>query len=210
MTKNELPKFQKSNNKNSNSKGGGDTGKTSLISVIVPVYNVEKYINKCIESVVNQTYKNLEIICVDDKGKDNSIGIVKEYAIKDDRIKIITHDKNYGLAISRNTGLKNAKGEYIFFLDSDDYITLDIIEKLFNKITLDKSNIVVASARAFCEDNEKTIKERVEKYNQAFQQLYKTDYIQIDFNNFNLFSDILFHTAWGRLYKAEFLKECNL
>ena len=100
----------------------------SLISVIVPVYNVEKYLSKCLDSIINQTYKNLEIICVDDGSTDSSPMILEEYAQKDSRIKIITR-QNGGLSSARNTGVKNATGEFVSFVDSDDWIDLETYEK---------------------------------------------------------------------------------
>ncbi len=95
----------------------------SMISVIVPVYNVEKYLSKCLDSIINQTYQNLEIICVDDGSTDSSPMILEEYAKKDSRIKIITR-QNGGLSAARNTGVKNATGEFVSFVDSDDWILL--------------------------------------------------------------------------------------
>ena len=102
-----------------------------LISVIIPVYNVEKYLNRCIESVINQTYKNLEVILIDDGSTDNSGKICDEYAKKDNRIKVI-HKQNGGVSSARNAGLSIAKGEYIGFVDSDDYIEKDMYEFLYN------------------------------------------------------------------------------
>ncbi len=100
----------------------------SMISVIVPVYNVEKYLSKCLDSIINQTYQNLEIICVDDGSTDSSPMILEEYAKKDSRIKIITR-QNGGLSAARNTGVKNATGEFVSFVDSDDWIDLETYEK---------------------------------------------------------------------------------
>lgn len=91
------------------------------ISVIIPVYNVEKYLNKCVESVINQNYKNLEIILVDDGSPDNCPAICDELALKDDRVKVI-HKVNGGVSSARNAGIDNATGDYITFIDSDDYI----------------------------------------------------------------------------------------
>ncbi|MBO5142220.1 MAG: glycosyltransferase family 2 protein [Clostridia bacterium] len=101
-----------------------------LISVIIPVYNVEEYIRECLDSVINQTYKNLEIILIDDGSKDNSGKICDEYAKKDKRIKVI-HKENGGLSSARNKGLDNAQGKYITFVDSDDYIPVNAIELLY-------------------------------------------------------------------------------
>lgn len=104
-----------------------------LISVIVPVYNVEKYLNRCIESIVQQTYKNLEIILVDDGSPDNCPQICDEWAQKDPRIKVI-HKKNGGLSDARNVGFQSACGKYICFVDSDDWIEVDFCEVLLSAI----------------------------------------------------------------------------
>ena len=102
----------------------------TLFSVVIPIYNVEKYLVQCLESVVNQTFKDIEIILVDDCSPDNCIKICKDFAAKDNRIKIIQHKKNLGLGGARNTGIDHSSGEYIFFLDSDDWLELDLFEKL--------------------------------------------------------------------------------
>ena len=104
-----------------------------LVSVIIPVYNVEKYLDRCVESVVNQTYKNLEIILVDDGSPDNCPAMCDEWAKKDERIKVI-HKQNGGLSSARNAGLDNMSGEYVYFIDSDDYIELETIEVLYKLI----------------------------------------------------------------------------
>lgn len=100
-----------------------------LISIIVPVYNTAKYLQKCLDSIINQTYSNLEIICVNDGSTDNSLEILQTYAKKDRRIQIITQ-KNQGLSSARNQGLKHASGQYLTFIDSDDEVKPDFIEKL--------------------------------------------------------------------------------
>lgn len=99
-----------------------------MISVIVPVYNSEKYLSKCLESIIKQTYKDIEIICVDDGSKDASLKILREYVKKDDRIRII-YKENEGVSLARNTGLEIVKGEYILFVDSDDWIDRSTCEK---------------------------------------------------------------------------------
>lgn len=103
----------------------------SLISVIVPIYNVEKYLERCVESIINQTYKNLEIILVDDGSPDCCPKICDEYSKKDKRIKVI-HKENGGLSSARNAGLDVAKGEYVSFIDSDDVVDEKFIETLYN------------------------------------------------------------------------------
>ena len=99
----------------------------SKVSVIIPVYNGEKFLKQCLNSVLKQTYSNLEIIAVDDGSTDNSASILNEYALKDSRIKIIKHEKNKGLYIGRITGVKNATGDYLCFVDADDEIAVDWI-----------------------------------------------------------------------------------
>lgn len=101
-----------------------------LISVIVPIYNAEKYLHRCMDSILNQTYKNLEIVLIDDGSKDSSGTICDAYAAKDSRIKVI-HQENSGVSAARNAGLDAAFGDYITFVDSDDYITADMIYELY-------------------------------------------------------------------------------
>lgn len=114
---------------------------TSLISIIVPVYKVEKYIHKCINSILSQTYSNFELILIDDGSPDNCGKICDEYAQKDNRIKVI-HQKNSGTIIARNAGIKIATGKYLGFVDSDDYIKPKMYEKLYNCISSDNYDIV--------------------------------------------------------------------
>ena len=116
---------------------------TSKVSVIIPIYNVEKYLAKCLDSVLNQTYKNLEILCIDDCSPDNSALILEKYSKQDNRIKIIKREKNGGLSAARNTGIDASTGEYLYFLDSDDWIELDYIEKMVEKIKETDVDIVL-------------------------------------------------------------------
>lgn len=103
----------------------------SLISIIVPVYNTENYLEKCLYSLVNQTYKNIEIIIIDDGSPDNSMNIIQKFVLADNRVKVISQ-KNQGLSGARNTGMNNANGDYIMFIDSDDWIETDTCEKAIN------------------------------------------------------------------------------
>ena len=111
-----------------------------LVSAIIPVYNVEKYICECIESVINQTYKNLQIIIINDGSIDNSKNLCNKYANKDNRI-IIVNKKNGGAASAKNIGIDIAEGDYIAFLDGDDYLNLDAIEYMVNLIENYNSDI---------------------------------------------------------------------
>lgn len=113
-----------------------------LISVIIPVYNVEKYLEKCLDSVVSQTLKDIEIICVNDGSTDSSLSILKTYSEKDNRIQIISRT-NKGLGATRNDGIWSAKGEYLFFLDSDDWIDETCLEKLYNKAKADQAELCI-------------------------------------------------------------------
>ena len=103
-----------------------------LVSIVLPIYNVSAYLDRCMDSVVNQTYKDLEIIMVDDGSTDECSDICEKWKSMDDRIKVI-HKKNAGLGYARNTGLENATGEFVFFLDSDDYVKTDLVEKCMAK-----------------------------------------------------------------------------
>ena len=115
-----------------------------LISVIVPIYKVEKYLNNCIESIVCQTYKNLEIILVDDGSPDKCPQICDEWKKKDNRIKVI-HKKNGGLSDARNAGIDIASGEYYAFIDSDDKIMPRMIEMLYNAVLINGSKLSVCN-----------------------------------------------------------------
>ena len=114
----------------------------ALVSIIIPVYNVEKYLAQCLESVCGQTYKNLEIIVVDDESPDHSGEIAEEFAKKDSRVRV-EHIKNRGAAGARNVGLELCTGEYILFVDSDDWIELNMVEKLLAAIEETDSDIAL-------------------------------------------------------------------
>ncbi len=116
-----------------------------MISVIIPVYNVEKYLSECLDSIINQTFRDLEIICINDGSTDNSISILNIYAKKDNRI-IVIDKKNSGVSSARNDGISLSRGEYLFFIDSDDYIDLDFLEKFYKNAKDNNSDLVVLSS----------------------------------------------------------------
>lgn len=118
-----------------------------LVSIIIPIYNAEKYLRKCLDSVVNQTLKNIEVFCIDDGSVDNSWDIIQEYAKRDKRI-IAIKQKNSGAAVARNKGLEKAIGEYIGFVDSDDWVDLDYFDKLYRTAKNHEADISVAYVRA--------------------------------------------------------------
>lgn len=163
-----------------------------IVSVIIPVYNVEQYLKQCLDSVINQTYKNLEIILVDDGSTDNSGKICDEYALKDTRIKVI-HKDNGGLSDARNTGLKIATGEYITFIDSDDDIELDMVEYLYS--VLIKFNCKMS----VCTHN--VIKNNRTKKSFNLKEDFKL-------SSFDCIKKMLYHdgtdtSAWAKLYKKD-------
>jgi glycosyltransferase involved in cell wall biosynthesis len=114
------------------------------VSVIIPIYNVEKHLKRCLDSVCNQTLSDIEIICINDCSPDNSLNILNEYAKNDSRIKIIDFKQNQGVAVVRNTGIDSAKGEFISFVDSDDFIDLEYYEKLYKTAKETNSELVLA------------------------------------------------------------------
>ena len=111
------------------------------VSIIIPVYNAEKFLEKCLDSIINQTYKKIQIICINDDSTDNSEKILKQYQLKDNRI-IFKTIENGGLTRARNTGIKEATGEFFMFVDSDDYIESNMVEKMLNTINKEKADVV--------------------------------------------------------------------
>ena len=126
--------------------------KEALISVVLPVYNVEKYLNKSVESVCGQTYSNLEIILVDDGSTDHSGILCDEYAKKDSRISVI-HEENSGLSVARNTGIEKALGDYIAFVDSDDWIAPEMIASLYERICADQADLAICGYKTADEED---------------------------------------------------------
>ena len=131
------------------------------ISIIVPFYDVEKYAIRCIESIINQKYKNLEIILIDDGSPDNCGKICDQYAKKDNRIKVV-HKENQGVSIARNVGMEKAQGDYIWFVDSDDYISDDSIDILSNVINKKDYDVIVFNYNTV--DNDGKLESIIEKY----------------------------------------------
>jgi glycosyltransferase involved in cell wall biosynthesis len=195
------------------------------VSVVIPVYNVEKYLKECLDSVCNQTFRDIEIICVNDGSTDSSPEILEDYAERDDRFKIISQ-RNKGLGAARNVGLNHCSGNYVYFIDSDDYIKVDMIEEMYNNAVSNKSDIVVSKISRFSDDSSEidysgpgykfdevfpdtdfdnfTFKYGdVKKYvlNSSFapwMKLFRRDFIEV--NNFRFlentaFEDILFHVS---------------
>ena len=133
-----------------------------VISVIVPVYNVEKYIKKCVESLINQEYRNFEIILINDGSVDNSGMIIDEMSLRDDRIKVI-HQKNQGVSAARNVGISFSKGEYITFVDSDDYINSKMITELFNSLSNHNADMSMCNSETIDKFGNKLKKKYLDK-----------------------------------------------
>lgn len=166
-----------------------------LISIIVPVYNVEKYVKKCIESIIEQTYKNLEIILIDDGSTDESGKICDEFNNKDKRIKVI-HKQNGGLSDARNVGIDNANGEYVSFIDSDDYVNDDYIELLFDTVKQYDADMSIASHRVIYEKN---IIDRSTGENFCTEPKEILEML--------LYDNGIDTSAWGKLYKKSLFNE---
>jgi len=170
--------------------------KNNKVSIIVPIYKVEKYLRKCIESILNQTYENFELILVDDGSPDNCGSICDEYASKDNRI-IVIHKENGGLSDARNFGINKASGEWIAFIDSDDYIKDDYIEKLVN-ICGDDCEIGIVLPSYVYED----YKEKKDN---------KREFIKI-FDSKDALLTMLYQkefdtSAWGKIYKRNLFSQ---
>ncbi len=179
-----------------------------LVSIGIPVYNVEPYIEKCLLSVLNQTYQNLEIIVVDDLGSDNSMRIVaqmKETHPNGHFINIIKHEKNKGLGEARNTAIENAKGKYLCFVDSDDYIELNTIELLVKEAEIHDTDAVFASSRKIVFDTN----EEVPTFTYKSKEIIDGEDA---FANY-LCQDLHWHigiNAWNILFRLNFLLINNI
>ena len=176
------------------------------VSVIIPIYNVEKYLRECLDSVVNQTLKDIEIICINDGSTDNSLAILEEYASKDSRI-ILLNQENQGQGVARNNGIKISKGEYTAFIDPDDWVELDYLEIAY-KSFLDKKVDIIQFDQTICKENGE--KKRTIHFNKFIKKYFKVTFYNNDifdwqFLNINDFSKLPL-SAWDKMYSTEFLK----
>ena len=167
-----------------------------LISIIVPVYNVEQYLEKCVDSIVNQTYKNLEIILVDDGATDSSGKLCDKLAKIDNRIKVY-HKENGGLSDARNYGVERATGEYIGFVDSDDYIDAEMYEKLYEAIKKENVDVAECNLKIIYPEREELFTEQ-NYYNVCTKQEYLEEYLKIE---------KIFGSACVRLIKSDISKK---
>lgn len=185
------------------------------VSVIVPIYKVEKYLRECIDSVLNQSLIDIEVICVDDKSPDNCGEIINKYSLKDNRLKAIHHDVNKGLGAARTTGILNATGEYLYFLDSDDILPRYALEGMYQKAIDADADLVIGDFHVFNESNTPKVERMPSseyfqncfaKFNDVFapQELYSNS----DFAF--LYSTIYLMVAWMKLFKREIFERYNI
>ena len=177
-----------------------------VVSIVVPVYNVEKYLPECLDSLINQTYRNLEILCVNDGATDGSRRVLAGYAEKDKRIRVLDRE-NGGLSAARNTGLDQAVGEYIIFIDSDDWCHLEMIEKMVALAEKNKTDFVNCAAQL---------------YDEKKQLFSEADYFSLEMLSDDFEKKVLtlkeiwpqlfsFNvTVWSKLFRRSFLVECDL
>lgn len=169
---------------------------SKLISIIIPIYKVEKYLDRCVQSVVNQTYKNLEIILVNDGSPDNCPQICDEWASKDNRIKVI-HKSNGGVSSARNEGLKNVTGEYVVFIDADDYVSKDFLQNLISVANNEQVDIVISGFTIVDDKGNKKL-------------VSKQEVTELSIDNIDCFMDLVvdgfFDISCNKLYKAKLIK----
>lgn len=179
------------------------TNELPLISVIVPIYNVETYLPQCINSILESTYTNLEVILVDDGSTDNSNQICDEFKAKDSRCKVI-HQINSGLSAARNMGLKEAKGEYISFIDGDDYISPIMLETLYQAIIKDDYSFSMVYGKQVYKHLIQTISYDT---NTTFEHLtiYQHELFQNLYGRGN--DEVQYQVVWNKLYKANTIKD---
>lgn len=173
--------------------------KYSLISLIIPCYNAEKTLEKCLHSVIQQSYINLEIIIVDDGSTDGTSKIYEKFQIKDERIKIIKQD-NYGVSKARNKGVKAAKGQYICFVDSDDWVEKDYCLELYNLLVFENADISIIEA-SYEDEAGKVIFNRPFSKDKVFDGRRALILLLED--------EVIQSHPWGKLYKANFLKNVS-
>lgn len=174
------------------------------ISIIIPVYNAEKYLRECLDSIINQTLKDIEIICINDYSTDNSLQILQEYAKNDNRIKILKGKKT-GAGGARNVGLEIATGEYITFFDADDFLEKNSYEKIYNNAVTNNSDIVVFD---------------YDKYISTTKQYYKNEILYIPDNlsekvfSIDNYPKIIFtnlsNRVCNKIFKTSMIKENNI
>ncbi len=178
-----------------------------LISVIVPVYNCEKYLRRCVESIINQSYNNIETILINDGSTDNSGDLCDAYALSNNRTRVI-HTQNNGPAAARNIGIKHSKGSFIFFIDADDYVENDALELLIEHYTQHKADIIAGDFNRIKDGNIDKRNDITFSSNKLLTKQDIIDYSRCYLKHPNRF--LLFAFSWGRLFKTSIIKENNI
>lgn len=173
------------------------------LSIIIPVYNTEKYLERCLDSVIYQTFKDIEIIIVNDASSDDSQKIINEYQKKDSRIISIINDENINLGLTRNIGIEKATGEYITFVDSDDWLEKEMYEEMMNLIIENKADIVECNFRV---TNENISSSRIK----SLIPYFKKTTTAIDEYIIHLSNNELGVSVWNKIYRAEIIKNNNI
>lgn len=173
---------------------------TQKVSIIVPVFNAEKYLKQCLDSIVNQTYKNTEIICINDASTDSSLSILKEYEQKDNRIKVLS-EEHIGAGKARNLGIEKSSGDYLLFLDCDDFFELNMIEEMLNKMIKENSDITICENTVFDDSTGKVIS----TCNSLSEYTSDSPINPQDYST-ELFT-MTSACAWNKLFKASLVKE---
>ena len=176
-----------------------------LVSVIIPVFNVEKYLKQCLDSVAAQTLEDIEIICVNDSSTDSSLDILNEYARKDERIKVVTQP-NSGAGAARNKGMSMATGKYLSFLDSDDFFEKDMLKLAYDKAVEDKADFVVFNSDQYYTEKDKFVEVAWTLRVKEIPPYTPFNHRQMTDNIFKVFVG----WAWDKLYNREFVEKNNL
>lgn len=177
-----------------------------LISVIIPVYNCEKYVRQTLDSVVNQTYKNLEILVINDGSTDNSLAICNEY-LTDDRVKVF-HRENAGVAASRQFGVDMCKGTYFVTLDSDDYLSTEYVEKLYRSITDNRADISVCGVACFDDGKDGIFSSTFIPQMEGDKLTVTKELLESSF--YEISCDLLLTDSWNKMYRTQFLRDSNI
>lgn len=161
------------------------------VSVVLPCYNVSRYIGRCLNSLTCQTLSDIEIICVDDKSSDDTAEIIRQYAMRDSRIKLIQQKKNAGVSVARNTGVDAASGEYIGFVDPDDWVERDYYQKLYDKIVAEDADVCAGNTREYYTNG------RIKVRNDIINNIIRA-------------KCHFCYTVWCAIYKTSFIRENNI
>ncbi|MDQ0198774.1 glycosyltransferase family 2 protein [Neobacillus ginsengisoli] len=175
------------------------------ISIIVPVYKIEHYIHKCVDSILAQSFKDFELILINDGSPDDSGKICNEYSVKDSRIKVI-HKKNGGVSSARNAGIDLATGEYILFVDSDDWIEKDALDTLINQLKLEKSDSIIFGSVKDLYTEQKLIKSELN----GVHKKVNINVSDLGSNFVYLFNTVGLLASWMYLFKAKIIKDHKL